>query len=239
MKSKLHCLPIFNKTITCYSHYITFHAKRNPKSCRHLLSHLLAIRYGNSIVKHSILLTSSFTFLFQWLPILNDGKLNVGEFMLPVMVEQPPENYSYIPPDVQLPGTKWLDNHRPVFTVTIDAVTSVHTLNPFLNRFINLCEYLESRKIPPRIGESNIEREMKKALLEIQQSELEPLVKNLVVILDKLIELLVTMFKIGNQCLGLASTVFETICLVSNKLAVSLKIILIFVFSFLLRICDT
>lgn len=156
----------------------------------------------------------------QWLPILNDGKLNVGEFMLPVMVEQPPENYSYIPPDVQLPGTKWLDNHRPVFTVTVDAVTSVHTLNPFLDRFINLCEYLESRKIPPRIGEANIEREMKKALLEIQQSELEPLVKNLVVILDKLVELLVTTLKIGNQTLGLAPIVFETICLVSNKLSV-------------------
>lgn len=140
------------------------------------------------------------------------------------MVEQPPENYSYIPADVQLPGTKWLDNHRPVFTVTVDAVTAVHTLNPFLDRFINLCEYLESRKIPPRIGEANIEREMKKALLEIQQSELEPLVKNLVLVLDKLIELLVTMFKIGNQTLGLAPTVFETICLVSNKLSVCLEI---------------
>lgn len=161
---------------------------------------------------------------YTWLPILNDGKLNVGEFQLPVMVEQPPENYSYIPPDVQLPGTKWLDNHRPVFTVTIDAVTSLHTLNPFLNRFINLCEYLESRKIPPRIGESNIEREMKKALLEIQQSELEPLVKNLVVILDKLVELLVTMYKIGSQCLGLGPIVFEALCLVSNKLSVSKRI---------------
>lgn len=158
---------------------------------------------------------------FQWLPILNDGKLNIGEFQLPVMVEQPPENYSYIPADVQLPGTKWLDNHRPVFTVTIDAVTSVHTLSPFLNRFINLCEYLESRKIPPRIGESNIEREMKKALLEIQQSELEPLVKNIVVILDKLIELLVKMYKIGSQCLSLGPVVFESMCSVSNKLAVS------------------
>lgn len=147
----------------------------------------------------------------------------MGEFTLPVMVEQPPENYSYIPPDVQLPGTKWLDNHRPVFTVTIDAVTSVHTLNSYLNRFINLCEYLEIRKIPPRIGESNIEKEMKKALLEIQKSELEPLVKNLVVILDKLVELLVTMYKIGNQCLGLGPIVFETLCLVSNKLAVSVK----------------
>lgn len=139
------------------------------------------------------------------------------------MVETPPENYSFIPPDVQLPGTKWLDNHRPVFTVTIDAVTSVHTLNPYLDRFFNLCEYIASRKIPPRIGESNIEKEMRKALKEIQLSDLEHLVKNLTVTLDKLIELLITMYKIGGQCLGLGPQVFETICAVSNKLAVSLS----------------
>lgn len=90
-----------------------------------------------------------------------------------------------------------------------------------LYRFINLCDYLESKKIPPRIGESNIEREMKKALLEIEKSELEPLVKNLPVILDKLIELLITMYKIGGQTLGLGATVFETLCVASNKLAVS------------------
>lgn len=156
----------------------------------------------------------------QWLPILNDGRLNVGEFNLPVMVEPPPENYSFIPPDVQLPGTKWVDNHRQVFTVTIDAVTSVHTLNPHLNRFISLCECLENKKIPPRIGEANIEREVKKSLLEIQLSELEPLVKNLAVIMDKLIELLTTAVRIGGQSLSLGPTVFEAMCLVSNKLAV-------------------
>ena len=138
------------------------------------------------------------------------------------MVEQPPENYSFIPPDVQLPGTKWLDNHRPVFSVTIESMTSVHTLDPFLDRFISLNECLKSKKIPPRIGEANIEREMKKALLEIQCSELEPLVKNLSVILDKLIELLVTMYKIGGQCLGLGPVVFETLCTISDKLSVSL-----------------
>lgn len=162
---------------------------------------------------------------YTWLPILNGdiGKLNVGEFNLPVMIEPPSSisNYSFIPADVNLPGTKWLDNHRPVFTVTIEAVTSTHTLNVYLDRFFNLCEYLESRKIPPRIGESNIEREMRKALKEIELSELEPLVKNLTVILDKLIELLITMYKIGSQCLGLGPHIFETLCLVSNKLAVS------------------
>lgn len=135
------------------------------------------------------------------------------------MVESPPENYSFIPPDVQLPGIKWLDNHRPVFTVTVEAVTSAHTLNPYLDRFFNLCECIESRKIPPRIGESNIEKEMKKALKEIQLSDLEHLVKNLTVTLDKLIELLVTMYRIGGQPLGLGPHIFETICGISNKLS--------------------
>lgn len=72
---------------------------------------------------------------YTWIPILQDGRLKVGEFNLPVMVETPPENYSFIPPNVQLPGTKWLENHRPVFTVTIDAVTSVHTLDEPLDKY--------------------------------------------------------------------------------------------------------
>lgn len=135
------------------------------------------------------------------------------------MVEEPPNNYSFIPPDVQLPGTKWLDNHRPVFSVNVEAVTSVHTLDSHLDRFISLCEYLDSRKVPPRIGEGNMEKELKKSLLEIQKSELEFLVKNLPVIFDKLIELLVTTYKISGQMLAIGSTVFETLCLVSEKLA--------------------
>lgn len=136
------------------------------------------------------------------------------------MVEPPPENYSFIPPDVQLPGTKWLDNHRQVFTVTIDAVTSVHTLNAYLDRFISLCDCLENKKIPPRIGETNIEREVKKSLLEIHLSDLEPLTKNVVVIMDKLIEMLTTTVQIGGKTLDLGHTVFEAMCLVANKLAV-------------------
>lgn len=63
-----------------------------------------------------------------------------------------------------------------------------------------------------------MEKEMKKSLLDIHNSELEPLVKNLTVIMDKLIELLITAYKIGGQLLSLGPTVFESMCLVSNKL---------------------
>lgn len=117
-------------------------------------------------------------------------------------------------------GTKWLDNHRPVFTISVEAVTSVHTLDPNLDRFFLMCEYLDSRKIPPRIGEGNMESEMKKCLLDIANAEREPLVKNLHLVLDKLIELLVTTYKIGGQTLSLGSTVFEVLCLVSANLSI-------------------
>lgn len=40
---------------------------------------------------------------YTWVPIIKDGHLNIGEQQLPVMVEEPPLNYSYIPA-LQLPG---------------------------------------------------------------------------------------------------------------------------------------
>ncbi|KAL5279484.1 DOCK6 family protein [Megaselia abdita] len=156
---------------------------------------------------------------YTWLPLLEDEKLKVGEYHLPVLVETPPKNYSYISPNVQLPGTKWLDNHRAVFVLTVDAVTSIHTLDDPLDNFFNACEILETKKVPHRIGEGNMEKEMKKCLLDINKSEKEHLVKNLNVVLDKLVELMVTTHKIGGQTLNLSPTVFEVICSVSANLA--------------------
>jgi hypothetical protein len=63
----------------------------------------------------------------QWLPLLRDGRLQTGEFSLPVTTDHPPQSYSYIPPDVCLPNMKWVDNHKGIFSVMLDAVSSVHT----------------------------------------------------------------------------------------------------------------
>lgn len=69
----------------------------------------------------------------KWLPLFQENRLLAGEMILPVMMEPPPDNYSYITPDVLLPGTKWVDNHKGIFTVHLEAVTSVHTqVFPFL-----------------------------------------------------------------------------------------------------------
>ena len=43
------------------------------------------------------------------------------------MMERPPPNYSYITADIPLPGTKWVDNHKGIFTVDVQAATSIHT----------------------------------------------------------------------------------------------------------------
>ena len=65
---------------------------------------------------------------YTWLPMLRDNRLLTGEFCLPVSVEKPPSAYSMLHPEVQLPNMKWVDNHKGLFSVVIEAVSSVHTL---------------------------------------------------------------------------------------------------------------
>lgn len=65
---------------------------------------------------------------YTWLPLLRDGRLLTGEFCLPVSVERPPSHYSMLHPEVQLPNMKWVDNHKGLFSVVIEAVSSIHTL---------------------------------------------------------------------------------------------------------------
>jgi hypothetical protein len=65
---------------------------------------------------------------YTWLPLLRDGRLTVGEFALPVSLEKPPPNYSVLHPDVQLPGMKWVDNHKGLLSLALSSVSSIHTL---------------------------------------------------------------------------------------------------------------
>ncbi|EDW04302.1 GH11724 [Drosophila grimshawi] len=184
--------------------------------------HLLFTIYHVSCQKkpHEMQVSVETPIGYTWLPLLEDGKLKVGEFNLPVMLESPPENYSFIPPNVHLPGIKWLDNHRAVFSINVDAVTSVHTLDAHLDRFFLTCEYLDTHNIPSHIGECNMEAELKRCLLDIENANRESLVRHLPLVLDKLIELLVTTNIVGSQTMSLGSTVFEVLCLVSAHLSI-------------------
>ncbi|XP_071439283.1 dedicator of cytokinesis protein 7 [Hetaerina americana] len=156
---------------------------------------------------------------FTWLPVFKDGCLQTGEYCLPVMMEHPPPNYSYIPPDVLLPGTKWVDNHKGIFSVTLDATSSVHIQDRYLNRFLNLCSAIEEGNIPPRIGETNIENELKNSILDLKHAKLEPLVKFLPLIFDKLIYLMVKPPIIGGQPMNLGQNTFEAIAMLVQNIS--------------------
>lgn len=158
---------------------------------------------------------------WSWIPLLIDGRLNIGDFHLPILLHEPPTSYSYITPDVNLPGTKWLDNHKSLFNVVLDSYSTVYTEDQYLCKFFYLVQCLETKKIPAHIGsESNMEKELKKAFHDLQCSDLNALVKNLQLVMDKLLELMVRTYKIGNHLMAIQPTVFEAICSISDKMFV-------------------
>ena len=62
----------------------------------------------------------------QWIPMLRDGKIQLGEFNLSVAADKPPAAYSQLSSDVALPNLKWIDGHKPVFRVNVSMVSSIH-----------------------------------------------------------------------------------------------------------------
>lgn len=158
---------------------------------------------------------------WSWIPLLIDGRLNIGDFNLPILLQEPPTSYSFITPDVNLPNTKWLDNHKSLFNVVLDSFSTVYTEDPYLCKFFYLVQCLEGKKIPAHIGsEANMEKELKKAFHDLQCSDLNALVKNLCLVMDKLLELLVLTYKIGNHLMTIQPTVFEAICSIADKMFV-------------------
>ncbi|XP_035698985.1 dedicator of cytokinesis protein 7-like isoform X3 [Branchiostoma floridae] len=162
---------------------------------------------------------------YTWIPVMANGRLQVGEFSLPVSMEKPPQSYSMLSPDVQLPGMKWVDGHKGLFTVTLHAVSSVHTQDPFLDKFLSLCHAVEdtNRVLPTRIGEvriqeSNLEQELKNSVQALSQAQPEPLVTFLYLILDKLISLIVRPPIIAGQIVNVGQSSFEAMAQIVARL---------------------
>ncbi|XP_052757856.1 dedicator of cytokinesis protein 7 [Galleria mellonella] len=145
---------------------------------------------------------------YSWLPLCRNGKLTCGEFNLPVMQEEPPPNYSFIFPDVQLPGTRWIDNHKPIFSIALDAHTTVHPLDGYIERFSMACEAVLEGNIPPRIGLTNMEAELRTSISELPTANVEVLARYLPVVLDKLLRLLVAPPALAGHTLNIAQDVF-------------------------------
>ncbi|KAK6028421.1 hypothetical protein OSTOST_05532 [Ostertagia ostertagi] len=88
---------------------------------------------------------------YSWLPLLRDSRLSTGDFNLPICLDRLPSSYGYLSPDVALPNVRWLDGHKPVFNVTIKAISTVHPQDEHLERFLVAVNSLSStdRRKPP------------------------------------------------------------------------------------------
>lgn len=143
------------------------------------------------------------------------------------MLDPPPVHYSYIPADVCLPGTKWLDNHKALFNVSIDTVSSVHTHDPSLERFLAAYDFVHTGVVPPRLGEVGLENELRSSMSGLSGARPETLVRFLPVIFDIVIQLLVQPPRISGHVLNIGQTAFEGLCLLLENISVSFYFILL------------
>uniref|UniRef100_A0A673M914 Dedicator of cytokinesis protein 7-like n=1 Tax=Sinocyclocheilus rhinocerous TaxID=307959 RepID=A0A673M914_9TELE len=160
---------------------------------------------------------------YTWIPLMQHGRLRTGSFSLPVSVEKPPPSYS-----VQLPGMKWVDNHKGVFNVEVKAASSVHTQDPHLDKFFTLVYVLEEYSFPYRlkdviITEANVEAELKASMAALKGALLDTCVRFLHQLMSKLILLIVHPPVIAGQIVNLGRAAFEAMALLVNQIHKNLE----------------
>uniref|UniRef100_A0A7N8XWC5 Dedicator of cytokinesis 7 n=1 Tax=Mastacembelus armatus TaxID=205130 RepID=A0A7N8XWC5_9TELE len=154
---------------------------------------------------------------YTWIPMLQNGRLRTGHFCLPVSLEKPPQSYS-----ISL-HISWVDNHRGVFNVEVVAVSTIHTQDQYLDKFFALVHALDEHMFPVRIGdmrimENNLEAELKSSIAALNSSQLEPMVRFLHLLLDKLVLLVVRPPVIAGQIVNLGQSSFEVMASIVNRL---------------------
>ncbi|KAM4888495.1 dedicator of cytokinesis protein 6 [Thomomys bottae] len=165
---------------------------------------------------------------FTWIPLLQHGRLRTGPFCLPVSVDQLPPSYSVLTPDVALPGMRWVDGHKGVFSVELTAASSVHPQDPHLDKFFTLVHVLEEGAFPFRLkdtvlSESTVEQELRASLASLRLASPEPLVAFSHHVLDKLVHLVVRPPIIGGQMVNLGRGAFEAMAHVVSVVHRSLE----------------
>uniref|UniRef100_A0A8C5X1Z7 Dedicator of cytokinesis 8 n=1 Tax=Malurus cyaneus samueli TaxID=2593467 RepID=A0A8C5X1Z7_9PASS len=124
----------------------------------------------------------------------------------------------------QTPPIKWVEGHKGVFVVEVQAVSSVHTQDNHLEKFFTLCHSLESqvafpvRLMDQKITEFSPEHELKLSIICLNSSRLEPLVLFLHLVLDKLFQLAVQPTVIAGQTANFSQLAFESVVSIVNSL---------------------
>ncbi|XP_056319423.1 dedicator of cytokinesis protein 8 isoform X1 [Danio aesculapii] len=164
---------------------------------------------------------------YSWLPMLNNDRLQTSQQCLPIVLDKLPINYSLHTPEklpAQVPPVKWLENHKGLFNLELQAVSSVQTQDSHLERFFTLCHALEGKSTFPirvrdeKIQENMFEHELKLSIISLSSAGLEPLVLFLHQVLDKLFRLIMQPMVIAGQTANLAQIAFESVVSVINSL---------------------
>ncbi|XP_061674213.1 dedicator of cytokinesis protein 8 [Syngnathoides biaculeatus] len=167
---------------------------------------------------------------YSWLPMWINDRLHTGQFCLPVVLERLPPNYSLHTAEKlpsQIPPVKWMESHKGLFNLEVQAVSSAHTQDNHLERFFTLCHALEGGATFPlrvreeKIPENKLEHELKLSIISLSSSSLEPLVLFLHLVLDNLFMLIMQPMLIAGQTANLAQIAFESVVSIVNSLHTS------------------
>ena len=159
---------------------------------------------------------------------MKDSSLQTGLFELPVTLDPPSKDLTKAPTEQAPVGTKWVDNKKPIFAVDLLPATTVHALDPYIDRFLNLTAKLQlgGQKSPPH-STFYVEKDMEDNLLqrinELHKARLEPLVKFLPLILNKLLLLMVKPPAFDGHILNVGPAAFNAIAMIVNKLTSSVS----------------
>ena len=158
---------------------------------------------------------------YTWIPIYQNGSLQTGLFELPVMLDPPSSQVRMSPTDHSHPNTRWVDNKKPIFTVDIIPATTVHALDPYLDPFLNLTANLQLGQNPGSLQaeQKAMEDSLLKRINDLHNSRVEPLVKFLPLVLDKLLLLMVKPPSYAGHVLNVGQASFAAMAAIVNKLS--------------------
>ncbi|CAB4062764.1 DOCK6_7_8 [Lepeophtheirus salmonis] len=160
---------------------------------------------------------------YSWIPIYKNGSLQTGLFELPVMIDHPPPRYSFISTDAAPPGTKWVDNKKLIFTIEVNACTTVHPVDQYLDPFCALTAALQlgTSDVPNNMKSNHCEEDLKYILNTLSASRLTPLVQFLPLVLDKLLLLMV---KPSESSFDVGQAAFNSIASVVQKISSAVEL---------------
>ncbi|KAL5004607.1 hypothetical protein ScPMuIL_018063, partial [Solemya velum] len=125
---------------------------------------------------------------YSWLPLLQDGRVVVGEQHIPVAASLPSRYLSFdvlsMGKGVSGPELKWVDGGKPLFKVKLGLHSTVYTKDQHLQNFFHHCQKMENSMMP------SIDLESTNKLKSLHAVDVSVCVQFLPILLNRLFSLL-------------------------------------------------